>query len=84
MAAILDFSPIPRDTQQETNFSNMFTAIISSIWDLKKNSLASPCLVQDIRKELRPKRKEPFWMLCFDKFHFIKATRTLCDSSPWL
>ena len=49
------FSPVPRDT-----------AIISFIWDLEKNSLASLCLVQDIRKELRPKRKEPFWMLCFD------------------
>ena len=60
------FSPVPRDTQQETNFSNMFTAIISFIWDLKKNSLASQCLVKDIRKELRSKRKEPFWMLCFD------------------
>ena len=60
------FSPVPRGTQQETNFSNMFTAIISFTWDLEKNSLASLCLVQDIRKELRPKRKEPFWMLYFD------------------
>ena len=26
MAVILDFSPVTRDTQQETNFSNIFTA----------------------------------------------------------
>lgn len=29
------FSPVPRDTQQETSFSNMFTAIIIFIWDLE-------------------------------------------------